>query len=164
MATPDPHPKRVEITISTRTLVTVLGVLALAWAFIEARQAVLWVFVALFLAIGFIAWVSGSGRTPVAVRHGTGTAIGFVRSGSQRAGLDTGRLGVFLDTYKGAIRGVVLGVALLLYVMADHPTGRFTIILLIGAAVVLLVTELLARPPADAAVEPPSTAPGPRPS
>ena len=51
MATPDPQPKRVEITISTRTLVTVLGVLALAWAFIEARQAVLWVFVALFLAI-----------------------------------------------------------------------------------------------------------------
>lgn len=51
MATPDPQSKRVEITISTRTLVTVLGVLALAWAFVEARQAVLWVFVALFLAI-----------------------------------------------------------------------------------------------------------------
>ena len=48
---PEPQSKRVEITISTRTLVTVLGTIAVAWAFIEARQAVLWVFVALFLAI-----------------------------------------------------------------------------------------------------------------
>ncbi|HET6682287.1 MAG TPA: AI-2E family transporter [Gaiella sp.] len=51
MATPEPQSKRVEISISTRTLLTVLGTLAVAWAFIEARQAVLWVFVALFLAI-----------------------------------------------------------------------------------------------------------------
>ena len=51
MATPEPQSKRVEVTISTRTLVTVLGTIAVAWAFIEARQAVLWVFVALFLAI-----------------------------------------------------------------------------------------------------------------
>ena len=51
MATPEPSPKRVEITISARTLATVIGVLALVWAFIAARQAVLWVFIALFLAI-----------------------------------------------------------------------------------------------------------------
>ena len=119
---------------------------------------------ALFLAIAFIGWVSGAGRTPVAVRRGTGTAIGFVRSGSQRAGLDTGRLGVFLDAYKGAIRGVVLGLALLVYVMEDHPTGRFTIILLIVAAVVLLITELLARPPVAGAPAPTPTAAGPGPS
>jgi hypothetical protein len=108
---------------------------------------------ALFLAIAFVAWVSGPARTPVAVRRGTASAIGFARSGSQRAGLDTGRLGVFLATYRGVIRGVVLGLALLLYVMADHPTGRFTIILLIVAAVVLLITELLARPPAAVEAE-----------
>jgi hypothetical protein len=47
VATPEPRSKRVEITVSTRTLLTVLGTLAVAWAFIEARQAVLWVFVAL---------------------------------------------------------------------------------------------------------------------
>jgi predicted PurR-regulated permease PerM len=51
VATPEPQPKRVEITVSTRTMLTVLGTIAVAWAFIEARQAVLWVFVALFLAI-----------------------------------------------------------------------------------------------------------------
>jgi predicted PurR-regulated permease PerM len=51
VATPEPQPKRVEITVSSRTMLTVLGTIAVAWAFIEARQAVLWVFVALFLAI-----------------------------------------------------------------------------------------------------------------
>ena len=32
-------------------MLTILGTIAVAWAFVEARQAVLWVFVALFLAI-----------------------------------------------------------------------------------------------------------------
>jgi predicted PurR-regulated permease PerM len=51
VATPDGQPKRIEITVSARTVATVLGVIALAWGFLAARQAVLWVFIALFLAI-----------------------------------------------------------------------------------------------------------------
>lgn len=51
MATPEPGTKRVEITVPIRTLLTIVGVLAVAWAFIAARQAVLWIFIALFLAI-----------------------------------------------------------------------------------------------------------------
>ena len=51
MATPEPSSKRVEITVSPRTILTVLGVIAFVWAFVAARQAVLWVFIALFLAI-----------------------------------------------------------------------------------------------------------------
>ena len=51
MATPEPSSKRVEIAVSPRTIVTILGVIAFAWAFVAARQAVLWVFIALFLAI-----------------------------------------------------------------------------------------------------------------
>lgn len=43
--------KRVEITVSLRTLLTILGAIVIAWAFLEARQAILWVFIALFLAI-----------------------------------------------------------------------------------------------------------------
>jgi predicted PurR-regulated permease PerM len=51
VATPEPSSKRVEIAISPRTIATVLGVIAFVWAFVAARQAVLWVFIALFLAI-----------------------------------------------------------------------------------------------------------------
>jgi hypothetical protein len=100
----------------------------------------------LTLAIAFVAWVSGPGTAAVAVRGGTSRSIGWVRSGGERAGLSTGRFGEFLGTYKVAIRGAVLGLALLVYAMADHPTGGFTIILLVVAAVLLLVVELLSRP------------------
>jgi predicted PurR-regulated permease PerM len=51
VATPEPAAKRVEITIPIRTLLTIVGVFAVAWAFVAARQAVLWIFIALFLAI-----------------------------------------------------------------------------------------------------------------
>jgi predicted PurR-regulated permease PerM len=51
VATPEPRTRRVEITVSTRTLVTILGAIAVVWAFVAARQAVLWIFIALFLAI-----------------------------------------------------------------------------------------------------------------
>lgn len=51
MATPEPATKRVEITVPIRTLLTIVGVFAVAWAFVAARQAVLWIFIALFLAI-----------------------------------------------------------------------------------------------------------------
>lgn len=118
----------------------------------------------LSLAVAFIAWVSGTGKNALALRRGTGNAIDLVRGGGNRIGLNTGRFGVFLDTYRTIIRVVVLGGALLLYVMADHPTGGFTIGLLAVAAVILLVTELLARPPgaADAPdAVPPPPAPGP---
>jgi hypothetical protein len=120
----------------------------------------------LSLAIAFIAWVSGSGRSAVGLRRGATRAIDRVRHGSDRAGLDTGRLGVFLDAYRVVIRVVILGAALLLYALADHPTGGFTLLLLVVAAVVLLIVELLARPPAVAAVDapgptPPPPAPGP---
>lgn len=92
------------------------------------------------------------------LRSGTGRAIGAVRGGGERMGLDTGRFGVFLHVNKAVIRGVVLGAALLLYAMADHPTGGFTLGLLAVGAVVLLLVELLARPPAAAAAEPGSPA------
>ena len=51
MATPEPPAKRVEISIAPRTVAGILGTIAFVWAFVAARQAVLWIFIALFLAI-----------------------------------------------------------------------------------------------------------------
>jgi hypothetical protein len=113
----------------------------------------------LSLAVAFVAWISGPAPAAVAIRSGTTRAIGQARSGGERIGIDTGRFGEVLRTYKVAIRGAVLGVALLVYVMADHPTGGFTITLLVVAAAVLLVVELLSRP--APATEPGSSAPPP---
>jgi predicted PurR-regulated permease PerM len=48
---PQEQPKRVEISVAPRTVAGILGTIAFVWAFVEARQAVLWIFIALFLAI-----------------------------------------------------------------------------------------------------------------
>ena len=110
----------------------------------------------LFLAIAFVAWVSGPEPAPVSVRRGTTRALDVVRHGSDRAGLNTGAFGLGLGRYKVAIRAVVLGLVVVLYVMAAHPTGGYTITLLVVAAVVLLVVELLARSPEPAATDVPT--------
>jgi hypothetical protein len=101
----------------------------------------------LFLAVAAFAWVTGPGPTPTAVRRGGTSAIDVLRHGSDRAGLNTGRFGIAVDAYRTPLRAVVLGIALLVYVLAAHPTGAFTLIVLGCTLVALLVIELLARPP-----------------
>jgi len=52
MATPpEPPVRRVELLVSARTLLVIGGALALAWAMIAAKQALFWIFIALFLAV-----------------------------------------------------------------------------------------------------------------
>jgi hypothetical protein len=94
--------------------------------------------------------VSGPGAAPTAVRRGTTRALDAVRHRSDQAGLDTGPVGEFLGRYRNGIRWAIGGVVVLLYILADHPTGSWTLTLLIVAALVLLVVELLARSPAAA--------------
>jgi hypothetical protein len=113
----------------------------------------------LTLAVALVAWMSGPSPAAVAVRRGTSRAIGHARSGGERIGLDTGRFGEFLGTYKVALRGAILGLALLVYAMADHPTGGFTLILVVVTGVLVLVVELLSRP--APAVEPSPPPPPP---
>lgn len=116
------------------------------------------------LAVAFVAWLGGAEGAPLALRRGTSRVLGAARSGGQQVGLDTGGFGIALWTYKTPIRVGVLGLTLLLYVMRDHPTGGFALELLVIAAVVLLVTELLARPPYAVEAEPASTPRSPGPS
>ncbi|MEP9362927.1 hypothetical protein ABLE68_08185 [Nocardioides sp. CN2-186] len=111
------------------------------------------------LAVAFVAWVTGPVGAPVALRRSTSRAIGAVRQGGDKVGIDTGSFGIALHTYKTPIRVTVLGLALLLYVMRDHPTGAFALVLLAIAAVILLLVELLSRPPAVGAADDSTPAP-----
>lgn len=101
----------------------------------------------LSLATAAVAWVTGPEPAPVAVRRGAARGLDVIRHGSDRAGLDTGPVGVFLGRYRTAIRGAVAAAVVLVYAMAAHPTGAWTLKVLLAAAAVLLVTELLARDP-----------------
>ncbi|HCB02896.1 MAG TPA: hypothetical protein PLZ93_03080 [Nocardioides sp.] len=117
----------------------------------------------LFLAIAAVAWVSGPDPAPVAVRRGATRVLDSVRNRSDRAGLNTGPVGDFLGRYRTAIRIAVAAIVVVVYVSADHPTGAFTFKLLLAAAAVLLIAELLARTPteSDSDVTDPAPAPDP---
>ena len=100
----------------------------------------------LFLAIAVLAWVTGPAAQPTAVRRGLGRGVAAIRRGTDRAGLDTGAFGTTLHSLLAPIRIGILAVALLAYMMADHPTGAFTAVVIGVALLVLLVVEVLARP------------------
>jgi hypothetical protein len=107
---------------------------------------------ALTIAIG--AWLSAPRGAGAATRAGLMRGIHAVRRGGARAGVDTGRLGVFLAQYRTAVRIVVLAGAAIWYLSIDHPTGNTALGFVIAAVVLLLVTELLAAgPPADSPSE-----------
>ena len=99
------------------------------------------------LAVAFVAWVSGPERAPALVRQGSRRTMDAVRERRDSAGLGTGPVGEFLVTYHTPVRVVVLGGAVVVYVLADHPTGAWTIGLVAIAGLILLVFELLAAGP-----------------
>ncbi len=103
------------------------------------------------VAVIVVAWLTGSDPAPAAVRRGAARALDAVRHRSDRAGMDTGPVGVFAHTYRTPIRVLVAAAVLLVYAMVDQPTAKMTITLLVVAALVLLLVELLARPPAEPA-------------
>jgi hypothetical protein len=99
------------------------------------------------LAVAFVAWVSGPDPAPAAARRGTTRALDSVRSRRDSAGLGTGPVGDLLYTYRVPLRVVVLGGAVLVYALADHPTGAWTLVVVAVAALILLVLELLSGRP-----------------
>lgn len=105
------------------------------------------------LAVAVVAWVSGPSASAVGVRSGMSRAMEVVRTRSDRAGLGTGPVGAFLGRYRIAIRGLVAGIVIVTYALADHPTGAWTLTLVLVAGAVLLLVEVLARPPATAEAE-----------
>ena len=68
-------------------------------------------------------------------------------------GLNTGRFGVALATYKGPIRIAVVGIAAVGYLAQDHPTGNTALVFVVLTAVVLGLLEVLSAEPEPAAVE-----------
>ncbi|HEX5086280.1 MAG TPA: hypothetical protein VFV89_00615 [Nocardioides sp.] len=102
------------------------------------------------LAVAVGAWLSSPRGSGATARAGLTRGIDLVRHGGARAGMNTGRFGVFLRQYRTAIRVVTVAVAALWYLSLDHPTGNTALWFVVVVAVVLLLTELLAAgPPGD---------------
>jgi len=110
--------------------------------------------VALAVAIG--AWLSSRSGPGAATRRGIVRTIDAMRSGTSKAGLNTGGFGVALATYRAPIRVVVLVIAAVLYISVDHPTTATALTVVITIAVVLVLLELLASAPEPEAADSPT--------
>ena len=104
------------------------------------------------LAVAVAAWLSAPRGAGAGARRGLVHGIDGLRHGTTRAGLRTGKLGVVLGQYRAAIFFAVAGVAAVLYLAQDHPTGSTALWFVLGTVAVLLVVAVLANP--DAAEDP----------
>ena len=77
-------------------------------------------------------------------------AIGW---GADRAGLPTGRFGVWVEANKRALQVGAIILACLALVCWSQPTGKVVLGLTLALLVVLALIEFLGRRPADAPVE-----------
>lgn len=106
------------------------------------------------LTVTVVAWLSAPHGSGATARAGLTRGIGQLRRGRSRAGLDTGRLGVVLGTYRGPIRAAVVALAALGYLARDHPTGGTALAFVLVPAALLLVLEVLASSPELVSVPP----------
>jgi plasmid stabilization system protein ParE len=106
------------------------------------------------LTVAVVAWLSSTHGSGATARSALTRGVDGLRRGRSRAGMDTGRLGVALATYRAPIRETVVAVAALLYLAQDHPTGGTALVFVLVTAVVLLVLEVLAARPEPAPAVP----------
>ncbi|GGD81611.1 hypothetical protein [Microbacterium murale] len=96
------------------------------------------------IAVG--SWLAGSTRTARTLRGATRQGANAVRAAGERRGLSTGRFGEFVERWRSAILTVVaVGAALLIFANRP-PTLGGVVGVVIGAAVLLLIVELVRRP------------------
>jgi len=88
-------------------------------------------------------------------RAGIKSAIGWLRGGTEKAGLGTGPVGAWVYAYKRPLRIGATAAAGLVLILWDQPTGKVIIGLAPILLAVLAIIEFLGRPPAGrpAAVE-----------
>ena len=109
------------------------------------------------LIVALAGFFTGRSITAVRARAGLSRGIAWLRGGAEKAGFRTGPVGAWVYTYKRVLRIAVLGIAALVLVFWDQPTGRVIIGITLGVLVALVIIEFLGRPPspvAPATVEP----------
>jgi hypothetical protein len=99
------------------------------------------------LVVALGAYLAGPSAGAVQIRSALGRA--FMRLGRGRVGraLRSGPVGPWVHTYRGLLRGAAVGLAVLVFVLLDQPTGRDVLIVALGLVLVLGVIEFLGQQP-----------------
>ncbi|MFF5992089.1 hypothetical protein [Prauserella flavalba] len=104
--------------------------------------------VSLVVALG--AFLTGPSATAVGIRRGASKAIGWLRGGGARAGLRTGPVGPWVHAHLTALRFGLIGVAVLVFVFLNRPSGLTVLVIALILVFALGVLQFLDQPrPAD---------------
>jgi hypothetical protein len=97
--------------------------------------------VGLVVALG--AFLAGPSTTAVRIRGGVVAGLGWLRG---RTGLRSGRVGAWVHSFRGVLRGVAVGLAVLIFVFLDRPSGLTVLLIALLLVVVLAVIQFLDQP------------------
>ncbi|HEV7648667.1 MAG TPA: hypothetical protein VGP26_10935 [Actinophytocola sp.] len=97
--------------------------------------------VGLVVALG--AFLAGPSTTAVRIRRGVVSGLTWLRG---RTGLRSGKVGAWVHTYRGVLRGAAVGLAVLIFVFIDRPSGLTVLLIALLLVVVLAVIQLLDQP------------------
>ncbi|UTT57812.1 hypothetical protein [Cellulosimicrobium cellulans] len=110
------------------------------------------------LVVALAAYVGGPSASARSLRAGLARAGAAVRGWGEGRGVSTGPVGDWLGRHKAFVRVVIVAVAALFLLLAGTPTPGLVVGVALVAGLVLVVVEILARPPAVVA---PTAGPGP---
>ncbi|HEY6275475.1 MAG TPA: hypothetical protein VIX86_04015 [Streptosporangiaceae bacterium] len=104
------------------------------------------------LVVAAGAFLTGPSVTAVRTRGAFTTALGWIRSGGEHAGLSSGPVGRWTYAHRTVLRVCAVGLAALVFVFWGRPTALVVILLAVLLLVVLGLIELIGRPPARAEI------------
>ncbi|MEV8178097.1 hypothetical protein AB0O99_08565, partial [Cellulosimicrobium funkei] len=110
------------------------------------------------LVVALAAYVGGPSASARSLRAGLGRAAASVRGWGEGRGVSTGPVGDWLGRHKAFVRVVVVAAAALVLLLAGTLTPGLVVGVALVAGLVLVVVEILARPPVVVASPP---GPGP---
>jgi hypothetical protein len=107
----------------------------------------------LLLVIGLVvaagAFLTGPSVTAVRTRHGIVSALSWVRSSGERAGLHTGPAGRWTYAHRRGLRITAVALAAVVFVFWGEPSAAVVITIVVLLLVVLGLIELIGRPPSS---------------
>ena len=116
--------------------------------FIRFIRQGLRVLLVLGLVVAGAAFLTGPSLAAVRTRGAAQSALGWVRSGGERAGLRTGPAGAWTYQHRRGLRVGATALAALLFVFWSQPTGLVVALIAVLLVVLLGLIELIGRPPA----------------
>ena len=106
------------------------------------------------LVVALAAYLGGSSPSARGLRAGVGTGLGNVRAWAEGRGVSAGPVGRWLARYRGVARTAVVALAVLVLLLAANPTAGLVVGTAAGAALLIVLVELLARPLSTARDDP----------